>query len=713
VFDNALHWENWSWNSTINPNVSSPVHAGNRALGVTYTSAWAGLSLYNASFNTGPYSYLEFAIHPNGRPLPNVGVSLYNTSGQIIRVVGLANYTIPAANGWSIVSIPLADLGAANTTITRLQMQEGSGSAQPTFFLDEIRFANSPPQPPLVTHPVFDDTLRWSNWSWNTTVNPGVSSPVHSGNRALGVTYTSAWAGLSLQNSSFNTGPYSHLEFAIHTNGRPMPNVGVSLYNTSGQVIRVVGLADYTVPAANGWNMVSIPLAGLGAANTTITRVQVQEAAGSAQPTFFLDEIRFTSRATVPASAGPASSAALMMVSNPEALEPAATANLSYLPGSTVKVSQLTGDFDAAEGIPTLSRTDQRFGIYGTDLGSSFEHKGQLHFLFGDTWGKPGLLDTLAWTNSTEPENITLDFHRDHDGLWLPLRVPGIKHGAFEVPSGGISINDTIYIAFTTDHSPRKTMGRSVMAASHDDGRTFHNLYELSQDKFINVSLWESDGWLYIYGSGDYRQSSVYLARVGPADVADRSQLRYFSGADAPGAPQWSDREADAVALFRHDVVGEFSVAYLEPVQRYVMLYNSGEPRGITLRWSETPWGPWSEGTVVFEPWLDGGYGSFMHVPPGDHGLGTSFSDPYREHEHGGEYGPYIMARYTTAIEGGVRIYYTMSTWNPYQVVVMRTDLQLEPPAPEIPTTEVRAFGEGLPAEEVASPRYALRQTLV
>jgi hypothetical protein len=36
------------------------------------------------------------------------------------------------------------------------------------------------------------------------------------------------------------------------------------------------------------------------------------------------------------------------------------------------------------------------------------------------------------------------------------------------------------------------------------------------------------------------------------------------------------------------------------------------------------------------------------------------------------------MARYTSATDAGCRICYTMSTWNPYQVVVMRSDLKLK-----------------------------------
>jgi hypothetical protein len=350
---------------------------------------------------------------------------------------------------------------------------------------------------------------------------------------------------------------------------------------------------------------------------------------------------------------------------------------LVYVPGSTKKVSQLTGDFDRPAGVPTLSQTDQRFGIVATDLGSSFEHKGKLYFLFGDSWGRPGARDAVAWAESTNPENILLDFHQGKDGKWLPPMVPGIKQGAFEVPSGGISIADTMYVVFTTDHSAKKVMGRSVLARSHDDGQTFEMLYELSRDKFINVSFWSADGWLYMYGSGEYRKSSVYLARVNPADVGNRSKLQYFSGIGPDTQPQWSPREVDAVPLFRHDVVGEFSVAYLEPVQRYVMLYNSTAPRGIMMRSAETPWGPWSQGTVVYEPWRDNGYGYFMHISAKFERHRDAFSDSKRDNEWGGEYGPYVMARFTSGSDGWCRIYYTMSTWNPYQVVVMQSDLRL------------------------------------
>jgi len=81
---------------------------------------------------------------------------------------------------------------------------------------------------------------------------------------------------------------------------------------------------------------------------------------------------------------------------------------------------------------------------------------------------------------------------------------------------------------------------------------------------------------------------------------------------------------------------------------------------------------------IVFHPWKDRGYGYFMHGLSWYGASADKLADPGRERQWGGEYGSYIMARYTTGDADGRRIYYVMSTWNPYQVVVMRTDLKLQ-----------------------------------
>jgi hypothetical protein len=359
--------------------------------------------------------------------------------------------------------------------------------------------------------------------------------------------------------------------------------------------------------------------------------------------------------------------------------KPAAPLRLLHVPGSTKKVCQLTGDLDRETGQPTLSRTNARARVIGTDLGSTFEHGGRLVFLFGDTWDRPGARDSLASTASRDPHRIELDFLRDNKGSWLSLDVPGVRLAEFEVPTHGVSIGGKMYVLFTTDHSQKKTMGRSVLAASADGGRHFRKLYDLSTTRFINVAFWQVDPWLYIFGSGDYRKSSVCLARVRQADIENKAAVEYFTGLSREGSPRWSKYEDDAVTLFSHNVVGELSVAYCGPLNQYVMLYNSTEPRGIVMRSAKEPWGKWSDATVIFDPWKDKGYGHFMHISEKSRPTADKLSDPGRDNEWGGEYGPFIMARYTTGEAGKCRIYFTMSTWNPYQVVVMQADLKLEP----------------------------------
>lgn len=111
-------------------------------MSVTFNKAWAGLSLHHSGFDTSPYTSLRFAIRPGGQSLSAISVSLSNSSGQPIKAVDPQGYATAAGNGWYTVSIPLTVLQAANTTITRVQLQEDTGQAQPTFYLDDLGFAS-------------------------------------------------------------------------------------------------------------------------------------------------------------------------------------------------------------------------------------------------------------------------------------------------------------------------------------------------------------------------------------------------------------------------------------------------------------------------------------------------------------------------------------------------------------------------------------------
>lgn len=355
------------------------------------------------------------------------------------------------------------------------------------------------------------------------------------------------------------------------------------------------------------------------------------------------------------------------------------------MPGE--KISQLVGDYDREIDQPTLNRTLSRYQLRSTDLGVPFRLGERIYVLFGDTFGPPGG-DAIAYTTDTNPEDgLSLTFVHDDSGTYQPITIPAISQGAFEVPTEGVGIGETMYVYHTTDHNPPVTMGRSVVARSDDGGKTFTYLYDLSFRYFINVSIEKvaSSDWallpetlgegLVMFGSGRYRESNVYLAFQPASDIQNPEAIRYFAGVDERNEPLWSDSERSALPLFEHPCVGEFSVTYNTFIDRWIMLYNCSDPRGINMRTAEYPWGPWTESQIVFHPWDDDGYCHFIHVSWESQRC-DSVHDAGRENQWGGEYGPYQFGQLATGDSRSTTIYFTMSTWNPYTIVLMKAKLQ-------------------------------------
>jgi hypothetical protein len=50
---------------------------------------------------------------------------------------------------------------------------------------------------------------------------------------------------------------------------------------------------------------------------------------------------------------------------------------------NTFEIARLTGP-------DSINNTHERWNVYGTDLGSMFEHRGRIYMAFGDTFGAPG-----------------------------------------------------------------------------------------------------------------------------------------------------------------------------------------------------------------------------------------------------------------------------------------------------------------------------------
>ncbi|HYE00242.1 MAG TPA: DUF4185 domain-containing protein [Alphaproteobacteria bacterium] len=368
------------------------------------------------------------------------------------------------------------------------------------------------------------------------------------------------------------------------------------------------------------------------------------------------------------------------------------------------KVCQIVGEVDRQTGRPTPNATESRYGFWGTDLGASFEHQGKLHFLFGDTHASGGLsrprdADLLAVSTDDDPDDcLEMAFLTDPDGGYRPLSIPGVSSGEFSVPTGGLSVGGEVFVFATTDFSPANPMGRSVLASSRDGGRNFALRRTVSTEKFINVAPAVAEAAAVpglpvpagkaalLWASGRYRQSAPYFA-VAPADrIAQGGAMRYFAGLDpADGSPRWSGDEADAAPLFEESCLGELSVAWNPHLRRWLMLYNCGTPNNrIYMRSAERPWGPWSAPETLFAPGRDDGPCPFLHPGQGAADAGPAagcarVSDPHNPHVAGDVYGPYMIPRFARGVDGASStIYYLMSTWNPYTVVLMRSTLTLD-----------------------------------
>jgi hypothetical protein len=120
---------------------------------------------------------------------------------------------------------------------------------------------------------------------------------------------------------------------------------------------------------------------------------------------------------------------------------------------------------------------------------------------------------------------------------------------------------------------------------------------------------------------------------------------------------------------------------WVEELDVWLMLYDQRDPRGVVVRYAPTPWGPWSGGDKLFD--RTEGMGRFIHGPNQDDGLagpviGEKKEDPMAV--GGGAYAPYAIERFTRVKGDRLDLYYVLSTWNPYVVVLMNSQLDISRP---------------------------------
>lgn len=380
------------------------------------------------------------------------------------------------------------------------------------------------------------------------------------------------------------------------------------------------------------------------------------------------------------------------------------------LPGDLIDetrdVGWVTGPQSGADG----------FGIAGTDLGIMWDAGyingvRAIHVAFGDTFSLPGMAgdwrsnalvysydQSLGNGLGLEPTGYVHQFIPGGQGLsWLfPTEVTVI-------PTAGIHANDTQYVnhmsvrqwgvpgSWTTNFSAISQFvagpngGQWVLQQSSIRSSGWFRSstpYRPGDQNFQQMAYVKApeaaDGepqYIYAFGTPSGRQGSVHLSRVAEEDITDVSKYEYWDGnawvsSAAHAAPIIGDSTRSA-GLFGFVVdwandpnvfggylgglfgaktggnVSEMSVQYNEYLDKYVILYGDGN-NNIQMRIADTPEGEWSAPiTLATSQDYPGLYAPMIHPWSG---TGELDDDDHF-------------------------LYWNMSLWGPYNVMLMETDL--------------------------------------
>ena len=324
-----------------------------------------------------------------------------------------------------------------------------------------------------------------------------------------------------------------------------------------------------------------------------------------------------------------------------------------------------------------------RFHISGADLGIMWDNgqagaNNQVLVAFGDTFGDCSVTDQ-EWRKNTLFRSVDrslaggmdiLDPQFDNIYAGSPVVrdrpmpdfsrqvIASLNLAATEVtviPTAGISVGTTQYVNFMSvskwGSAGQWSTNFSAVAVSNDNGENwtvpsssirpawFNSVpnvpFVWGYQNFQMGAYVRANGYVYAYGTTPGRGGAPFLSRVPENSVADLAAYEYYT-------PFGWLRNMPFLAIQVVWAPGsEMSVAWNDYLKKFVMLYTDTFSN-VVMRTADKPEGPWSLATTIV---------STTAVP-------------------GGIYAPYIHPW-----SSGRDLYFTLSLWSNYSVMLMRTTL--------------------------------------
>lgn len=334
-------------------------------------------------------------------------------------------------------------------------------------------------------------------------------------------------------------------------------------------------------------------------------------------------------------------------------------------------------------GPESPNNTIQRFAITGTDLGIMWDNgdpgNRQVLMAFGDTYGYCGVrgqqwrYNVLMRTQDGALSKTVAvpDGQVANRYSGSPLWAPGLSKQIINstkwasnekglIPTAGVAVGGKQYVNFMSikswDSDGRWTTNFSAIAVSPDNGESW-GIYpgsvrtpsdgsiagarhipgnqNFQQGAFLKPG--PGDPYLYSFGTPAGRGGSAYIARVPQNAVPDPTRYEYWNTAQNA----WVPGDPGAATAVIPGPVGEMSAQFNTYLKQYLVLYCNGA-NDVVFRTAPAPQGPWGPEQLLVRS---------AQIP-------------------GGIYAPFLHPWST-----GKELYFNLSLWSTYNVMLMRSVL--------------------------------------